>query len=120
METGFKEPGWTIAVPMVVATAVVKINGPSMLHRDVRSTARHGDRDRVATTVAIECAASLAPLTKFRESARITPKMIRGSMISGMVQDDVIDCVPDIIAFLHYQAESFVNILEFDDQKQVL
>ena len=91
-----------------------------MLHSDDRSTARHGDRDLVATTVAIEFAASFLPLTKFRESARITPKIMRGSMISGMVQDDVIDCVPDIIAFLHYQAKSLVNILELDDQEQVL
>jgi hypothetical protein len=52
--TGFKEFGCTMAVPIVVATAVVKMNGPAMLHRDVRSTAFHGDRDFVATTVAIE------------------------------------------------------------------
>jgi uncharacterized protein YciW len=41
-------------------------------------------------------------------------------MISGMVQNDVIDSVSDIIAFLHYQAKSLVNILELDDQEQVL
>ena len=104
----------------MVATAVVKINGPSMLHNDDRSTARHGDRDFVATTVAIELAASLTPLTKFRESAKMTPKMIRGSMVSGVIQDDVIECVADIIAFLHHQTKSLVDILEFDDQEQIL
>jgi len=90
-----------------------------MLHSDDRSTARHGDRDLVATTVAIEFAASFLPLTKFRESARITPKMIKGSMISGMVQDDVIDCVSDIIAFLHYQAKSLIYVFELDNQEEV-
>jgi len=104
---------------MVVATAVVKINGPSILLSDVRTTVRQGDRDLVATTVAIECAASLTPLTKFRESARITPKMIKGSMISGMVQDDVIDRVSDIIAFLHYQAKSLIYVFELDNQEEV-
>jgi hypothetical protein len=80
IDTGFKESGWTMEVPIVVATAVVKINGPAMLQIEVRSTACHGDRDFVATTVAIECAASLSPFTKFRASARITPNTMRGSM----------------------------------------
>ncbi len=120
IETGVKESGWIIEVPMVVATAVVKMNGPSVLKSDVRSTACHGESDFVATTVAIECAASLSPLTKFRASARITPKIMRGSMVSGMVQDDIVERVAHIIAFLHHQTKALVNILELDDQEQIL
>jgi hypothetical protein len=69
-----------IAVPIVAATAVVKMNGPSMLQIAVRKTALAGERARVATTVAMECAASLSPLTKARPSARMIPKRISGSM----------------------------------------
>jgi hypothetical protein len=41
-------------------------------------------------------------------------------MVSGVVQDDVIECVTDIIAFLHHQTKPLIDILELDNQEQVL
>ncbi len=71
----------TIVVPIVAATAVVKMNGPSMLQIAVRKTAFAGESARVATTVAMECEASLSPLTNARPSARTIPKRMSGSMM---------------------------------------
>ena len=76
---GVSAPDVTIAVPIVVATAMEKINGPSMLQIAVENTALMGESAFVATTVAIECEASLRPFTKFKASARMMPNRIIGS-----------------------------------------
>ena len=79
IESGVRASLLTIAVPIVAATAVVKRYGPIMLQMAVRKTAFPGESAFVATTVAMECDASLSPLTKLSASARTMPKMIRGA-----------------------------------------
>ena len=69
---------WITDVPMVIATAVVKINGPIMLQIAVRKTAFTGERTFVATTVAMAWAASLSPLMKFIASAKTDAKQNDG------------------------------------------
>ena len=80
MESGVRPLCVTIAVPMVAATAVVNRNGPTRLQMAVKKTAFIGESAFVATTVAIECDASLRPLTKFSASARMMPNRMSGSM----------------------------------------
>src|SRR5665647_1894486 len=80
IERGVRASLVTIAVPIVAATAVEKRKGPIILHIAVENTAFIGESAFVATTVAIECEASLRPLTKFSASARIMPNRMRGSM----------------------------------------
>jgi hypothetical protein len=80
MERGVSPFPETIAVPIVAATAVVKTNGPITLQMAVENTAFAGESAFVATTVAIECAASLRPFTKFSASARMIPNRMSGSM----------------------------------------
>ena len=80
MESGVSPLFVTMAVPMVAATAVVNRNGPTMLQTAVENTAFAGESARVATTVAIECDASLRPLTKFSARARMIPNRMNGSM----------------------------------------
>ena len=80
MERGVSPLRETIAVPTVAATAVVKRNGPIRLQQAVEKTAFTGESAFVATTVAIECAASLRPLTKLSARARMMPKRMSGSI----------------------------------------
>ena len=80
MERGVSPLRVTMAVPMVAATAVVNRNGPTRLQTAVEKTAFIGESAFVATTVAIECDASLRPLTKFSASARMIPNRMSGSM----------------------------------------
>ncbi len=52
----------TIPEPMVLATAVPKMNAATKLKKAAQTTALPGDSTRVDTTVAIELAASWKPL----------------------------------------------------------
>src|SRR5512137_940860 len=78
-ESGVSPSVLTISVPMVTATAVEKRNGPIMLQIAVENTARIGESAFVATTVAIECEASLSPFTKYNARAKILPNSMKRS-----------------------------------------
>src|SRR5438105_587278 len=84
--------GETIPLPTVVATAVPD-NAPTKFSTPAMSTARPGDRTRVATTVAIALAVSWKPLMKSKTRPRI--KIARSSkrstlgVSSGILQRDV-------------------------------
>jgi hypothetical protein len=79
-DSGVRAAGMTSAVPMVAATAVVKIKGPIKLASADDKLAFQGESAFVSTTVAIEWDASFRPFTKLSRSARIIPRMIRRSM----------------------------------------
>jgi len=81
MTTGVRYTGSTIPFPIVFATAVVNRSGPIILKNAAIATALTGLRTRVATTVAIEFAASFIPLTKLKRRARTIPARTRESMI---------------------------------------
>ena len=55
--------------PIVLATAVPKVNAAAKLKNAAQKTARKGDSTRVETTVAIEFAESCIPLMKSKTSA---------------------------------------------------
>ncbi len=52
----------TMPAPMVLATAVPKMNAAAKLKNAAQTTALPGDSTRVETTVAMELAASWKPL----------------------------------------------------------
>ena len=82
MDNGVRPFSFTMAVPIVAATAVENKKGPTRLHTAVEKTAFTGESAFVATTVAIECEASFNPFTKFRASARIIPNRTKGSILT--------------------------------------
>ena len=61
--------GATSPLPIVRATCVSNRNAAMKLKKAAQSTAARGESTRVATTVAIELAASFSPLLKSKTSA---------------------------------------------------
>ena len=68
--TPMERTSWsTTPLAMVLATAVLKIRKAMKLKTAAQTTASRGVRTRVATTVAIELAASWKPFVKSKASA---------------------------------------------------
>src|ERR1019366_2778912 len=69
--------------PMVLATAVPKINAATKFQNAAHRTAQSGFRTRVETIVAIELAASCQPFEKSKASVMNTMAMSRGKLFTG-------------------------------------
>ena len=82
--TGTPWAGLTVtSLPTVLATAAPKRSGPSRLKTDAIKTAGSGRATRVATSVAIEFAASWNPFVRANANAmRIARTRVRSVMIA--------------------------------------
>ncbi len=69
--------GFTMSLPIVLATRVSSENAATKLKNAAHATAIFGVRTRVPTTVAIEFAASWKPLMKSNASATKTTKRMK-------------------------------------------
>src|ERR1051326_4184823 len=105
-------------IPAPTVDAAVKLNAAT--HR----TACTGVRTFVATTVAIEFAASWNPLTKSKISAtrimpptRINVESMRGLVVLYL---DVLQRVGDVFAIVRSLLQELVDLLKFDDANRVL
>src|ERR1700733_14300852 len=88
------------------------------------ATARNGVSTRVDTTVAIEFAASCQPLENSNASVRKTTT-IRSEKLdmgrrSGGLQDDALDDIGDVFAFVYSGFDHFKNFLPLDDLYRIL
>src|SRR5580692_11203388 len=111
----------TIPLPKVFATAVPNTNAAIKFQNAAHTTARNGVSTRVDTTVAIELAASCQPLEN--SNARVKPTVSNKSWKlftgSGAFQNDALDNVRDVLAFVHRGFYHFKNFLPLDDLHRV-
>src|ERR1700722_11593144 len=110
-------------LPIVPATAVPNTNAAIKFQNAAHATARNGVSTRVDTTVAIEFAASCQPLENSKASVRKTTT-IRSEKLdmgrrSGGLQDDALDDIGDVFAFVHSGFDHFKNFLPLDDLHRI-
>src|SRR5579863_1721984 len=115
---------WIIPLPIVPATAVPKTKAAMKFQNAAQATARNGDNTRVDTTVAIEFAASCQPFENSKARVRKTT-MIRSEKLdmdrrSGGFQDDALDDIGDVLAFVDGGFDHFENFLPLDDLHRIL
>src|SRR2546421_3048739 len=114
----------TIPDPMVFATAVPNRNAATKLKNAAQMTALPGLSTRVDTTVAIEFAASWKPLMKSKVSAtRIsatTASVVTVIDRSGVLHDDPLEDVGDVLAAVGGLFEEVQDLLPLDDLDRVL
>src|SRR5438876_4124417 len=110
--------------PTVVATAVPKVKAATKLKNAAQMTALPGLSTRVDTTVAIEFAASWKPLMKSKVSAtRIsatTASVVTVIDRSGVLHDDPLEDVGDVLAAVGGLFEEVQDLLPLDDFDRVL
>src|SRR5579864_2419869 len=121
-------------LPIVLATAVPKINAAMKFQNAAQSTALPGERTRVETTVAMELAASCQPFEKSNARAIPTIMMTSWKLLmraappsrnhdylmsagrsSRVFQGDGFDYIGDVFAFIHGCFDYFDNFLPLDD-----
>ena len=86
MRSGSTTAGFTMSLPIVLATRVSSANAATKLKNAAQTTAIRGVRTRVPTTVAIEFAASWKPLMKSNASATRTTKKTK-DIVVGRYED---------------------------------
>src|SRR5580704_7906505 len=105
-------------LPIVAATAVPKTKAAIKFQKAAQTTARKGVRTRVETTVAMELAASCQPLENSKASVS-TMTVIRSEKLvigeSSALDDDALDDVGDIFAFVDGGFDHFKDFLPLDD-----
>src|SRR3954454_15209688 len=107
------DAGSTTPVAMVVATFVPNTRNAAKLKNAAHATAKRGESTRVDTTVAIELAASWKPLTKSKPSATATTTT-RARVCTrklGVLQDDALDDVGDVLDVVHGLLDRFDDVL---------
>src|SRR5208337_2619833 len=109
-------------LPMVAATAVPNTKAAMKFQNAAQRTARKGVSTRVDTTVAIELAASCQPFENSKASVRKTVIRTRANRLtgSGVLQDDALDYVGDVFAFIHGGFHDFEDLFPLDDLDGVL
>src|ERR1700693_3594868 len=112
---------WTRPLPMVLATAVPKTKAAIKFQKAAQTTARKGVRTRVDTTVAMELAASCQPLenSKARVRKMVMRRRVKLLTVSGVLQDDALDNVGDVFAFIDSSFDDLENLFPFDDLDRV-
>src|SRR4029453_7744978 len=98
-------------LPTVLATAVWKTRNATKLNTAAQMTAIRGVRTLVETTVAIELAASWKPLVKSNTSASRTMAMTERRARSGMLDDDALHGVGDVLEAVERLLELLDDVL---------
>src|ERR687898_822318 len=98
-------------LPTVLATWVWKTRKAMKLNRAAQMTAIRGVRTLVDTTVAIELAASWKPLVKSNTSASRTMAMTERRARSGMLDDDGLHRVGDVLEAVERLLELLDDVL---------
>ena len=98
-------------LPTVLATAVWKTRNATKLNSAAQMTAIRGVRTLVETTVAIELAASWKPLVKSNTSASRTMAMTQSRARSGMLDDDGLHRVGDVLEAVERLLELLDDVL---------
>src|SRR4051794_28331328 len=106
-------------LPIVFATATPNTKAATKFQNAAQATACTGRSTRVATTVAIEFAASWNPLLKSKTSARRMVRMRRTSMGSGVLQQDPFDDVRHVLALVYGHLHALVDLLPLQDADRV-
>src|SRR6478735_7475907 len=128
-------PGCTMPLPIVAATLRWKTKIATRLKKAANTTAWPGLSTRVETTVAIEFAASWKPFMKSNASASTTRNTIIHRVIGAPVmplspkpspaalrafQDDALDQVRHVLAFVGHRLEQLIDLLLLDDLLRVI
>src|SRR5215204_5329268 len=98
-------------LPTVLATPVWNTKKAAKLNTAAQMTASRGVRTRVETTVAIELAASWNPLVKSNTSASRTMATTLSRTRSGMLDDDRLHGVGDVLEVVERLLELLDNVL---------
>src|SRR5215204_1187462 len=98
-------------LPTVLATAVWKTRKAMKLKNAAQMTAMRGVNTRVETTVAIEFAASWNPLVKSNTSASRTMATTLSRTRSGMLDDDRLHGVGDVLEVVEGLLELLDDVL---------
>src|SRR5918999_387343 len=98
-------------LPTVLATWVWKTRKATKLNSAAQTTAIRGVSTRVETTVAIELAASWKPLVKSNTSARTTMATTATRPRSGMLDDDGLHRVGDVLEAVERLLELLDDVL---------
>src|ERR1017187_9293115 len=120
---GSTTAGFTMSLPIVLATRVSRENAATKLKKAAHMTAFFGVRTRVPTTVAMGFAGSGKPLMKSKASATNTTKrtkLIGGARRSGGLQDDLLENVRDVLAAVRGLFENLVDLLPFHERDRIL
>src|SRR5450759_4017324 len=123
MRRGSTTAGFTMSLPIVLATRVSRENAATKLKKAAHATAFFGVRTRVPKTVALEFAASWKPLMKSKASATNTTKrtrLIGAARGSGGLQHDLLEDVRDVFAAVRGFFENLVYFLPLHEDDGVL
>src|SRR5919206_81053 len=99
----------------VLATCVPKTRNATKLKKAAHATASRGVSTLVETTVAMEFAASWNPLKKSNASATPTMRTSATFMPSGVLQDDRLDRVRDVLASVDRLLHLVQDVLPLQD-----